>query len=96
MPTRPRYPLEFTLFENEYPEFDDDLIERAMAVMDKGYMDQDYYKSENRMIKLKGDRKETFDYDSYGWTEHISRKWGQWYPQLEPLKNQFKKRGFDF
>ncbi len=76
-PARPRYPLEFTLFEQRYPEFDDDLIERAMAVMDEGYLAQDYYRRLKAMIPLQDEREETYTYDTYSWTEHISRKWGQ-------------------
>jgi len=94
-PVRPRYPIDYVLFENEYPEFDDAAIEAAMKVMDDGYLAQDYYREGNFMIKLTGRRKETFDFDTYSWTEHISRKWGQWYPSPERLLKQLKKRGFD-
>jgi nitroreductase len=86
---RPRYPLEFVLFEDEYPEFDEETVGRAMAEMDEGYMAQGYYRRANLQIPLEGEREETFTFDDYGWTEHISRKWGQWLasPQaaLEPL-----------
>ena len=41
-PPRPRYPLDYFLFEDQYPEFTDDQIKRAMRVMDEGYMAQDY------------------------------------------------------
>ena len=95
-PTRPRYPLEFVLFENEYPELDNEDIERAKKKMDDGYLSQDYYKSMNAKIDLIGDREETFDYDSYSWTEHISRKLGQWEPSTKRLLEQFEKRGFSF
>ncbi|MCP4584163.1 MAG: hypothetical protein GY839_21330 [candidate division Zixibacteria bacterium] len=93
-PPRPRYPLDFVLFENEYPEFSDKRIERAMKVMDDGYMAQDYYRDGDLMLKLKGDREETFTFDTYGWTEHISRKWGQWLESLDKMKKKFTQRGF--
>ena len=48
-----------------------------MQVMDDGYLAQDYYKNLKAMIPLQGERQETFDYETYSWTEHISRKWGQ-------------------
>jgi FMN reductase (NADPH) len=90
-PPRPRYPLKFVLFEEEYPVLSDADIEESMLVMDEGYIAQDYYKASNAMIKLSGDRRETFTYDDYNWTEHISRKWGQWFAEpeaaLEPLKS---------
>jgi nitroreductase len=93
-PPRPRYPLDFVLFENEYPNFTQDQIQAAMRVMDDGYLSQDYYKSLKAMIPLKGDRQETYDYETYSWTEHISRKWGQ---QLFPssLLDHLKRYGFE-
>lgn len=94
-PTRPRYPLDFVLFEDEYPQFTRSQIQGAMKEMDDGYLAQDYYKNLNAIIPLKGEREETFDYETYSWTEHISRKWGQ---RLFPstLLEHFKRYGFDF
>ena len=94
-PPRPRYPIDFVLFEDKYPEFDDETLSEAMKVMDDGYLAQDYYSTDGFMIKISGDREETFDFDTYSWTEHISRKWGQWYPSPDRLLEQFRKRGFD-
>jgi nitroreductase len=93
-PTRPRYPLEFTLFENRYPELDESTILKAMQKMDEGYLAQDYYRKMNAKIPLEGNRKETFTYGNYSWTEHICRKWGQWYPEPNALLEQLQKRGF--
>jgi len=94
-PTRPRYPLEFTLFEDEYPEFSDAQIEEAMKVMDEGYLAQDYYRRANYIIPLEGDREETFTFDDYGWTEHICRKVGQWLPSLDELIEPLARYGFN-
>jgi nitroreductase len=93
-PPRPRYPMEFVLFEDQYPEFDDELVRTSMAEMDRGYLDQDYYVKLKAMIPIKGDRQETFDYDTYSWTEHICRKWGQ---RLFPttLLKHIKRCGFE-
>jgi nitroreductase len=44
-PTRPRYPLDFTLFEDKYPKLDQDMISKAMQKMDDGYLAQNYYRS---------------------------------------------------
>ncbi|MFC2081588.1 nitroreductase family protein [Candidatus Bipolaricaulota bacterium] len=77
-PVRPRYPLEFTLFENRYPALDDTDVKRAMDVMDAGYLEQDYYLERKAKLPLGEGREETFSYDDYSWTEHISRKLGQW------------------
>lgn len=91
---RPRYPMEFVLFENEYPEFSEETVTEAMKAMDDGYLAQDYYRAEKFKIDLEGDRKETFTFDNYSWTEHISRKWGQWVPEPDGILEQFEKCGF--
>ena len=93
-PIRPRYPLGFTLFEDSYPEFTDEMIEDAMRVMDEGYLAQGYYRKQNAKIKLEVDREETFTYGDYSWTEHISRKWGQWLSESRELLEQMEKCGF--
>jgi nitroreductase len=92
--TRPRYPVEFTLFEDKYPKLDDKAISKAINQMDEGYLEQDYYRKARAKIPLEGSRKETFTYDDYSWTEHICRKWGQWYPDPKELLRQLDKRGF--
>jgi FMN reductase (NADPH) len=93
-PPRPRYPLEFALFEDEYPQLDDDRVERAMAKMDEGYLAQDYYRRHRAMIRLESAREETLTYDTYSWTEHISRKTGQWFASAQDLLDQFARCGF--
>lgn len=94
-PCRPRYPLEYTLFEDKYKEFTEEQVREAMKVMDEGYIAQEYYSKNKVMIKLTVDKEETYDFETYSWTEHISRKIGQWSPDPEPLKKQLKGRGFD-
>jgi nitroreductase len=94
-PPRPRYPIEFTLFEDKYPELDKKTIQKAMKQMDEGYLAQDYYRKANYMIPLETEnRKETFTYEDYSWTEHICRKWGQWYSEPKELLEQLEKCGF--
>ncbi|MEF8835555.1 MAG: nitroreductase family protein [Candidatus Thermoplasmatota archaeon] len=94
-PTRPRYPLNFVLFEDEYPELSDKEIEEAMEEMDEGYLEQDYYRKLDAKIPLKGDESDDYTYEDYSWTEHISRKWGQWYEDLEKQKEILEACGFD-
>jgi hypothetical protein len=94
-PPRPRYPLSFTLFEDRYPEFTDDQVSEAMKVMDDGYLEQGYYARQKAKIPIEGDKKDTFTYKNYSWTEHIARKWGQWYRSPEELLEQLEKRGFE-
>jgi len=92
-PVRPRFPLEFSLYEDRYPEFSEDLIVKAMEEMDQGYLAQDYYRRLEAMIPLQAGREETFNYENYSWTEHICRKWGQRiFPQN--LLDQIEKCGF--
>jgi nitroreductase len=93
-PPRPRYPKEFTLFEDKYPELTEKIVSKAMKQMDEGYLAQDYYRKRNAKIPLQIKRKETFTYDDYSWTEHICRKWGQWDPEPKELLEQLEKRGF--
>lgn len=93
-PPRPRYPLEFSLFEDTYPQFSEETIQQAMATMDQGYLAQDYYRRAHYMIPLENGREETFSYDNYSWTEHISRKAGQWLASPRDLLDQLAKCGF--
>jgi nitroreductase len=95
-PTRPRYPINFSLFEDKYPEFSNDEIDAAMKQMDDGYLAQGYYRKGRIKIPLERERAETFTYDNYSWTEHISRKWGQWYESPQELLKQLEMRGFNF
>jgi nitroreductase len=94
-PTRPRYPINFTLFEDAYPEFSDSEIEQAMKQMDEGYLAQGYYRKGKIKIRLEAGREETYTYDTYSWTEHIARKWGQWYKSPTELLAQLARRGFE-
>jgi nitroreductase len=94
-PSRPRYPMKFTLFEDKYPELNDKAVAEAMKVMDEGYLVQNYYRRQKAKIPLEvKQRKDAFTYDNYSWTEHICRKWGQWFPEPKGLLEQLEKRGF--
>lgn len=94
-PPRPRYPLEFTMFEDRYPELDEAKVTQAMQAMDEGYLAQDYYRRANVMIPLEEGRKESFTFDNYSWTEHISRKLGQWSTSPDEILAQLAARGFN-
>ena len=93
-PTRPRYPLAFTLFENKYPELSDEDVRKAMKVMDDGYLQQGYYKRYGAKIEREDGSKDNYTFDNYSWTEHISRKWGQWAKSPNELLDTLKQRGF--
>ena len=94
-PPRPRYPLDFTLFEDHYPELDEAKATQAMQAMDEGYLAQDYYRRSNVILPLQEGRKENFTFDNYSWTEHISRKLGQWSLSADELLKQLAARGFN-
>lgn len=93
---RPRYPIEYTLFEDRYPEMTDEMVTHAMQAMDEGYLAQGYYLKQRAKLPLESEGKEeTFTYKDYSWTEHISRKWGQWFEDPGDLLEQFKACGFE-
>ena len=94
-PTRPRYPLDYFLFEDQYPELTDEMIDRATEQMDDGYLAQDYYREGNYMVPLENNREETFTFDTYSWTEHMGRKWGQWTRSPKVLLEALNACGFD-
>jgi nitroreductase len=90
---RPRYPLAFTLFDEEYPELDEAGLAAAMEEMDRGYLAQDYYGRARNKIPLEDGRAETFSFADYSWTEHISRKWGQWAESPDELLDLLAELG---
>jgi len=94
-PPRPRYPLEFTLFEDRYPDMNDEMVTSAMQSMDEGYLSQGYYSKQRAKIGIeeKG-KKDAFTYKDYSWTEHNSRKWGQWMEDPSELLEQLAGCGF--
>jgi nitroreductase len=93
-PPRPRYPLAFTLFEDKYPQLSDEDVSEAMRVMDEGYLRQEYYKRYGVKIEPEDGREDRYTLDDYSWTEHISRKWGQWAKSPDELLDALKERGF--
>jgi nitroreductase len=94
-PSRPRYPISFTLFEDRYPTMEDDAVDEAMVQMDEGYLAQDYYKRAGFMVPLAEGRDETFTFDDYSWTEHMGRKWGQWLKDPGEVHKPLAVCGFD-
>ncbi|NLI79468.1 MAG: hypothetical protein GX442_23860 [Candidatus Riflebacteria bacterium] len=95
-PPRPRFPLKFTLFAGEYPALGEEEVQEAMAAMDEGYLEQGYYAKQQVKIPIEGGKKEDrFTFADYSWTEHISRKWGQWGKSGKDLLEVLRERGFD-
>ena len=88
---RPRFPLKYTAFEDEYHELKPVELTECMKAMDEGYITQGYYIKQNAKIKLTKDE-DKIGFDKYSWCEHISRKisQGSWYEKslLEKLRDQ--------
>jgi FMN reductase (NADPH) len=93
-PVRPRYPIEFHLFEDRYPQLRESDVNKAMEVMDSGYREQNYYRKANYMVRLPDSMEERFDFDNYSWSEHISRKLGLWGEDPEELLKSLAMCGF--
>jgi len=47
------------------------------------------------LIPLAEEREETYTYDTYSWTEHMCRKWGQWLKDPKSLLEPLEACGFD-
>ncbi len=83
MDVRPRYPLKYIAFKDQYKDLTEKEVQECMKVMDEGYLEQGYYIKQSAKIPLKKELGEDkIDYDKYSWSEHISRKliqgrWGE-------------------
>lgn len=92
---RPRFPLEFSTYNDAYHDHSEEDIQACMKIMNEGYLAQNYYIERNAKIPLmKG--KDTIDYDTYSWCEHISRKFCQGGWAKYPLLATLQKQGFTF
>lgn len=74
---RPRIPTSCVLFRDEYHDLTDDEIRKAMEIMDAGLIREGYYQNLNAKIPKPEPGEDEVDYDSYGWSEHISRKYAR-------------------
>ena len=91
---RPRYPLEHSAFEDAYKDLTKEEVQECMKEMDEGYLTQGYYIKAKAKIPLPDGKDDPIDYDTYSWTEHISRKfirenWGE-----ESLIDVIRRHGF--
>ena len=73
-PVRPRIPVQCVLHYESYHDMTDNEVDEALQVMDAGLIREGYYKTLNAKIPVEGEDTET--YDTYGWGEHVSRKYG--------------------
>jgi len=72
---RPRIPVDACLFWDHYRDLTGDEVARAMTVMDAGLIREGYYAKLQAKIPLPGGE-DPVGYDDYGWSEHVSRKYG--------------------
>ena len=92
---RPRFPLEFSAYKDAYHDHSEEDIQGCMKIMNEGYLAQNYYIERNAKIPLRKG-KDTIDYDTYSWCEHISRKFCQGGWAKFPLLATLQKQGFTF
>ncbi len=89
---RPRIPTKCVLFKDEYHDLTEDEVADAMSVMDAGLIREGYYRNLGAKIPKPEEGEDTVDYDSYGWSEHISRKYAR-RADSEKLKELMAKKG---
>ncbi|MEW6723294.1 MAG: hypothetical protein AB1331_00015 [Bacillota bacterium] len=71
---RPRIPTRYVLFQDEYHDLTEADAEDALSVMDAGLIREGYSHLNAKIPKPEGGEDE-LGYDTYGWGEHISRKY---------------------
>ena len=90
--SRPRIPTSCVLFQDEYHDLTPEEVKAAMEVMDAGLIREGYYQNLNAKIPKPEGGEDTVGYDSYGWSEHISRKYARQDPS-DRLKAQLAAKG---
>ncbi len=73
---RPRIPLDQCLFWDEYQELEDEQVQAAMDIMDASLIREGYYAKYDAKISVEGEE-DPVRLDDYGWSEHVSRKYGE-------------------
>ncbi|MHA2264800.1 MAG: nitroreductase family protein, partial [Candidatus Thorarchaeota archaeon] len=92
---RPRFPIEFTTFEDEYVRITESGLKECMNGMDEGFLAQRYYIKERTKVPLE-DTEDTIDFDRYSWSEHLSRKFRSVRWKGEPFLSILERHGFRF
>lgn len=94
MDVKPRFPLKYSAFEDQYLDYSDEEITECMKAMDEGYITQGYYIKLGAKIPLRK-KEDTIDLEKYSWSEHISRKISQGMWSEISLLDILRKQGFD-
>ena len=93
---RPRIPTRFVLHKDVYHDLTEADVTEAMSVMDAGLIREGYYAKNNAKIpKPEAEAGEDMvDYDSYGWSEHMSRKYAR-RPSSPKLYEDMRRKGIN-
>ncbi|MBU7013784.1 MAG: nitroreductase family protein [Theionarchaea archaeon] len=92
-PVRPRIPLECILNYNTYHDMTDEEVGEALTVMDAGLIREGYYLKLQAKIPVEHDSE---TYDTYGWGEHVSRKYGLAFSEIDGVVGRIlKERGMN-
>ena len=92
-PVRPRIPLKYVLHYETYKDLTDKDVNEALQVMDAGLIREGYYRKLNAKIPIEED---TETYDTYGWGEHVSRKYGFAFKYIQGVAADIlRKRGMN-
>lgn len=86
-PPRPRIPTSCVLMKDKYHDLTAEEVEEAMGIMDAGLIREGYYVNLNAKIPKPEEGEDDVDYDRYGWSEHISRKYARRTP--EPVIKEY-------
>ncbi|MDP3058429.1 MAG: nitroreductase family protein, partial [bacterium] len=89
---RPRIPTKFILNKDIYHDLSDDEVQEALDIMDAGLIREGYYARSNSKINIPEGEKDDVSYDTYGWGEHISRKYAA-RQNTSKLKEELKCKG---
>ncbi|MDF1537841.1 MAG: nitroreductase family protein [Candidatus Thorarchaeota archaeon] len=92
---RPRFPLKYNAFEDQYSNHSSEDIQECMKAMDEGYLAQGYYIKKRIKVPLLEGEEDGIGFDRYSWSEHISRKFRR-RGESNPLFGILKKQGFVF
>lgn len=92
-PVRPRIPLKCVLNHTVYHDLTDEEVDEALQVMDAGLIREGYYMKLQAKIPIDHDEE---TYDTYGWGEHVSRKYGSAFKDLQGTVGKIlKERGMN-
>ncbi len=94
MDIRPRFPLKYSAFKDEYSDYSKTDMHECMKAMDEGYITQGYYIKLNAKIPL-FKKEDKIDMDKYSWSEHISRKITQGIWSEKTLLDVLREQGFN-